>query len=55
MPISTVRAIIEKFKTTRAVVNLLGRGRKCILPLCTVKRIARQKDHSWRFTDSDNI
>lgn len=32
MPISTVRALTKKFKTTRAVINLYGRGWKFIFP-----------------------
>ena len=30
MPTSTVRAINNKFKTTGAVVNMLGKGGKCV-------------------------
>ena len=42
LPISTVRGIVKKFKTTGTVVNKPGRGRKFILPQRTVRRMVRE-------------
>ncbi|KAI5628272.1 PEX5-related protein isoform X5, partial [Silurus asotus] len=38
LPVSTVRGIIKKFKTTGTVTNKAGRGPKFILPQRTVRR-----------------
>ena len=40
IPISTIRAIIKKFKATGKGQNLLGRGRMSIFTPCTVRRMA---------------
>ena len=42
MPISAVRAILKKFKATRTVTNLPGRGPMFILPPSTAKRMIRE-------------
>ena len=54
---STVRADMKKFKSTRTVTNLLGRGAKCILPARTVRRMVKKipKDHYWRVTGKSSI
>uniref|UniRef100_A0A8K9UWL6 Reverse transcriptase domain-containing protein n=1 Tax=Oncorhynchus mykiss TaxID=8022 RepID=A0A8K9UWL6_ONCMY len=55
MPISTIRAIIKKFKATGDVNNRPGRGRVSILTPRTVRRMVCDhkisKDHSWRIAD----
>ena len=43
LPISTVRGIVKKFKTTGTVVNKPGRGRKFILPPCSEEDGKRNK------------
>ncbi|KAI4904473.1 hypothetical protein NFI96_015124 [Prochilodus magdalenae] len=50
LSISTVRGIIKKFKTTGTVVNKPGRGRKFILPPCTVRRMIREIKSSPKLT-----
>lgn len=42
LPVSTVRGIIKKFKTTGTVTNKAGRGPKFILPQRTVRRMVRE-------------
>ena len=56
MPISTIRAIIKKFKATEDVNNRPGRGRVSVLTPCTVRvmvRVAKKspKYHNWRIAD----
>ncbi len=58
LPISTVRGIIKKFKTTGTVVNKPGRGRKFILPPRTVdgKRNKKlSKAHCERIATNGSI
>ena len=43
MSISTIRAILEKFKATGAVTNLPGRGPMLILPPHTLRRMIRKE------------
>ena len=50
IPLTTIRAIIKKFKTTGTVVNLPGRGRKCILPPRTVRQMVREAKGNPRAT-----
>ena len=50
LPVTTIRAIIKKFKTTGTVVNLPGRGRKCILPPRTVRQMVRETKGNPRAT-----
>ena len=50
LPISTVRGIIKKFKTTGTVVNKPGRGAKFILPPRTVRRMVREIKRSPKLT-----
>ncbi|XP_058654656.1 E3 ubiquitin-protein ligase TRIM35-like isoform X2 [Onychostoma macrolepis] len=50
LPISTVRGIIKKFKTTGIVTNNAGRGPKFILPLRTVRRMVRDVKKSPKLT-----
>ena len=38
MPISTIRAIVKKFKATGTVANLPGRAPMFIFPACTTRR-----------------
>ena len=49
IPLTTIRAIIKKFKTTETVVNLPGRG-KCILPPRTVRQMVREAKGNPRAT-----
>ena len=50
LPISTVRGIVKKFKTTGTVVNKPGRGRKFMLPPRTVRRMVREIKKSPKLT-----
>ncbi|KAJ8392646.1 hypothetical protein AAFF_G00073200 [Aldrovandia affinis] len=53
-----IRATIKKFETTGAVMNLPGRGRKCILPPREEDGSRGKnfsKDHSWRFAEVGGI
>ena len=50
MTISTVRAILKKFKATGTVTNMLGRGPMFILPPRTVRRMIREAKYSPRIT-----
>lgn len=50
LPISTVRVIIKKFKTTGTVVNKPGRGPMFILPPRTVRRMVREVKISPKLT-----
>lgn len=50
MPISTIRAIIKKFKATGDVNNRPGRGRVSILTPRTVRRMVRVAQKSPRIT-----
>ena len=46
IPLSTVRAIIKKFKRYGTVENLMGRGRNCILPPRILRRMVREATKS---------
>lgn len=50
IPLSTVRAIIKKFKRYGTVENLMGRGRNCILPPRILRRMVREATKSPRIT-----
>ena len=50
LPISTVRGIIKKFKTTGTVLKKPGQGRKFILPPRTVRRMVREVKSSPKLT-----
>ena len=50
LPVSTVRGIIKKFKTTGTVTNKAGRGPKFILPQRTVRRMVREVKKSPKLT-----
>ena len=50
LPVSTVRGIIKKFKTTGTVTNKAGRGPKFILPQRTVRRMVREVKQSPKLT-----
>uniref|UniRef100_A0AAZ3S797 Transposase Tc1-like domain-containing protein n=1 Tax=Oncorhynchus tshawytscha TaxID=74940 RepID=A0AAZ3S797_ONCTS len=50
IPLSTVRAIIRKFKRYGTVENLMGRGGKCILPPRIGRRMVREATKSPRTT-----
>src|SRR4029434_10762560 len=50
IPISTMMAIIKKFKATGDVKNQPGRGRVCSLTPRTVRRIVRLAKESPRIT-----
>lgn len=50
LPISTVRGIIKKFKTTGTVTNKAGRGPRFILPPRTVRRMVREVKKSPKLT-----
>ena len=50
IPLSTVGAIIKKFKRYGTVVNLMGRGRNCILPPRILRRMVREATKSPRIT-----
>ena len=49
-PISTIMAIIKKFKVTGEVKNQPGRGRVCTLTPRTVRRMVRLAKESPRIT-----
>ena len=42
MPLSTIKAITKKFRSTGTVANLLSRGQKFIFPTHTVRKMVRQ-------------
>ena len=50
IPLSTVRAIIKKFKRYGTVENLTGKGLKCILPPRIGRRMVREATKSPRIT-----
>ena len=50
LPISTVRGIVKKFKTTGTVVNKPGRGCNFMLPPRTVRRMVREIKKSPKLT-----
>src|SRR4029434_3256058 len=50
IPMSTIMAIIKKFKATGDVKNQPGRGRVCILAPRTVRRMVRMAKESPRIT-----
>ena len=50
IPLSTVRAIIKKFKRYGTVENLIGRGHNCILPPRILGRKVREATKSLRIT-----
>ena len=50
IPLSTVRAIIKKFKRYGTVENLMGRGHNCILPPRILRRMVREATKSQRIT-----
>lgn len=50
LPISKVRGIIKKFKTTGTVTNKAERGPKFILPQRTVRRMLRKVKKSPKLT-----
>ena len=50
IPLSTVRAIIKKFKRYWTLENLMGRGRNCILPPRILRRMVRDATKSPRIT-----
>ena len=50
IPISTIMAIIKKFKATEDVNNQPGKGRVCTLTPHTVRRIVRLAKESPRIT-----
>ena len=50
IPLSTVRAIIKKFKRYGTFENLMGRGCNCILPPRILRRMVREATKSPRIT-----
>ena len=50
IPLSTVRAIIKKFKRYGTVENLMGRGRNCILSPRILRRMVREETKYPRIT-----
>lgn len=60
MLMCAVRAIIKKFKITRAVINLPGSRGKCLFPPHTVRRMVRKaknfsRDQGCRFGKDGSI
>ena len=60
MPVSTVGAILKKFKAAGTVPNLPGRGPMFIWAPRTVRKMIREakkipKDHCWRITEESSI